>query len=48
MGINMMIPKEAVKHTGEIKKGWTSCRDTAIKYLQLENFISDECLSLRA
>lgn len=26
-----MTPKEAATHTGEIKKGWTSYRDTAIK-----------------
>lgn len=31
MSINMMIPQEAATHTGEIKKGWTSYRDIAIK-----------------
>lgn len=31
MSINMMTPKEAATHTGEIKKGWNSYRDTAIK-----------------
>lgn len=46
MSINMMTPQEAAAHIGEIKKGWTSYRDTAIKHLQQENFISDECLPL--
>lgn len=31
MSINMMTPQEAATHTGEIKKGWTSYRDIAIK-----------------
>ena len=31
--LNMMVPKEAATHTGEIKKGSTSYRDTAIKNL---------------
>lgn len=39
-----MTPKEAATHIGEIKKGWTSYRDIAIKYLQPENFVSNECL----
>ena len=47
MSINMRTPKEASTHTGEIKKGWASDRDNAIKHLQPKNFISDEYLSLR-
>lgn len=42
----MMTPKDAATHTGEIKKRWTSYRDTAIKNLQPDNFVSNECLSL--
>ncbi|MBR8709532.1 hypothetical protein IX321_002348 [Bacteroides pyogenes] len=48
MSINMMTPQEAATHTGEIKKGWTSYRDIAIKNLQTENIISNKCLSLGA
>ena len=48
MSINMMTPKEAATHICEIKKGWTSYRDTAIKNLQPDNFVSNECLSLGA
>ena len=46
--LNMMVPKEAATHTGEIKKGWTSYRDTAIKNLQPDNFVSNEYLTLGA
>lgn len=46
MSINMMTPQEAATHTGEIKKGWTSYRDIAIKNLQTENIITNKCLSL--
>ena len=39
MSINMMISQEAATHTGEIKKGWTSYRDIAIKiYKQKTSF----------
>ncbi len=31
MSINVITPQEAATHTGEIKKGWTSYRDIAIK-----------------
>ena len=48
MSINMMTPQEAATHTGEIKKGWTSYRDIAIKNLQTENIVSNKCLSLGA
>ena len=48
MSINMMTPQEAATHTGEIKKGWTSYRDIAIKNLQTENIILNKCLSLGA
>lgn len=48
MSINMMIPQEAAIHTAEIKKGWTSYRDIAIKNLQTENIISSKYLSLGA
>ena len=41
-------PQEAATHTGEIKKGWTSYRDIAIKNLQTENIVSNKCLSLGA
>lgn len=44
----MMTPEETATHTGEIKKEWTSYRDTAIKNLQPKHFISNECLSLDA
>lgn len=46
ISINMMTPQEAATHTGEIKKGWTSYRDIAIKNLQTENIISNKCRSL--
>ena len=36
----MMAPQEGVTHTGEIKKGWTSYRDIAIKNLQPKNIIT--------
>ncbi len=36
----LMAPQEGVTHTGEIKKGWTSYRDIAIKNLQPENIIT--------
>lgn len=42
------LNKEAATHIGKIKKGRTSYRDTAIKNLQPENFVSNECLSLEA
>lgn len=35
-----MAPQVGVTHTGEIKKGWTSYRDIAIKNLQPENIIT--------
>lgn len=39
MSINMMTPQEAAAYTGEIKKGWTSYRDIAIKiYKQRTSF----------
>lgn len=47
MSINMMTSQKAATHTSEIKKGWTSYRDIAIKNLQTENNISNKCLSLR-
>lgn len=46
ISINMMTHQEAATHTGEIKKGWTSYRDIAIKNLRTENIISNKCLSL--
>ena len=48
MSIHRMTPQEAATHTGEIKKGWTSYRDIAIKNLQTENIITNKCLSLGA
>ena len=48
MSINMMTPQEAATHTGEIKKGWTSYRDIAIKNLQTKNIVSNKYLSLGA
>ena len=36
----LMAPQEGVTHTGEIKKGWTSYRDIAIKNLQPKNIIT--------
>lgn len=47
MSINVITPQEVATHTGEIKEGWTSYRDIAIKNLQTENIISSKYLSLR-
>ena len=33
MSINMMTPQEAATHTGEIKKGWTSYRESQVSDL---------------
>ena len=46
MSINVITPHDAATHTGEIKKGWTSYRDIAIKNLQTENIITNKCLGL--
>ena len=44
--INMITSMEASTHASEINKGWISFRNTAIKHIKSENFISEECLSL--
>ena len=44
----LLVVMKAATHTGEIKKGWTSYRDIAIKNLQTENIITNKCLSLGA
>ena len=46
LSTHVMIPQQAVTHTGEIEKGWTGYRDIAIKNLQTENIILNKCLSL--
>ncbi len=39
----LMAPQEGVTHTGEIKKGWTSYRDIAIKICnQRTSLLSDK------